>query len=77
MLNYKEMQDLAGVYETLNKDKALCEALNECESLNHLQAVMETEKQELCEGRTARLWSLYMTMVSILQQFIRAERTGN
>ena len=72
ILNYKEMQDLACKYETLKKDNEFCQMFNNCESLSHLQNIMEIEKLKLSKNRTARLWFLYMAMVNILQQFIRS-----
>ena len=47
------------------------------ESLKEVSNKINAMKEKLHNHRTARIWFQYMEMIAILQQFIRAERTGN
>ena len=38
---------------------------------------LQMSKNDLARSRTARLWLLYLEMLSVLKQFIKAEREGN
>ena len=38
---------------------------------------LQRYKNDLARSRTARLWLLYLEMISVLKQFIKAEREGN
>ena len=70
------MSRLASLYDQLGVENTTT-AVNECESLQSLQALISDARIHLCTNRTAILWMQYMDMVNLLQQFIRAERTGN
>ena len=45
--------------------------------LQKVQELLNKEIESLATSRTAKLWLQYMTMVNILKEFIKAERTGN
>ena len=78
MLQDQDLNNLSTAYDNLEKDKSNLQTLvHSSESLQTLQTRIRHERQTLAGNRTARLWIQYMDMVSILQQFIRAERTGD
>ena len=76
ILHNTYMSRLASLYDQLGVENTTT-AVNECESLQSLQALISDTRIHLCTNRTARLWMQYMNMVNLLQQFIRAKRTGN
>ena len=45
--------------------------------IEQLHTVFKGTVQKLSDGHTAKFWLMYMEMVAILKQFIKAERTGN
>lgn len=45
--------------------------------LNEIERSLDEQKQKMHSFPTSRLWIQYMEMISILKQFIKAERTGN
>lgn len=47
-----------------------------CEDLEKVSNKLEIFKERQ-EGRTAKLWFIYLQMLDILRRFIKAERTGN
>ena len=77
MLQDNNLIDLTKVYDSLGKENSILQTVDECESLQTLNNMIYAESQRLSRNRTAKLWIQYMDMVSILQQFLRAERTGN
>ena len=58
--------------ETLTLDDALSS-----DSLTQVKVAATEWRTSLSEHRTAKLWLMYMSLVSILRSFIRAGRTGN
>ena len=58
--------------DSLTLDEALSS-----DSISQLQVASVEWSRSLTGHRTAKLWLMYMTLVSILRTFIRAGRTGN
>ncbi|WAR04123.1 LOW QUALITY PROTEIN: hypothetical protein MAR_019492 [Mya arenaria] len=77
MLQDNNLVNVTKVYDVLGKENSSLLTIGECESLKTLYNLTHTERQRLANNSTARLWIQYMDIVSILQNFIRAERTGN
>ena len=42
-----------------------------------LQTMIDQMKEQLSRSRTAKLWLMYLDMINILKQFIKAERVGS
>ena len=62
---------------SLTEENISLEEIYPSEKVHNLHQKVNEEKQKLTTNCTAALWLQYMDMVSILQTFIRAERTGN
>ena len=57
----------------ISADELDKEASKDMEEVEH--QLLKTKSK--MKGRTSKLWLQYMTMVDILRQFLKAERTGN
>jgi hypothetical protein len=68
---------LSELYEKLSKREISSSDIAQSDALHIVAAELKEEKQRLAQNRTALLWFQYMEMISILQQFIRAERVGD
>ena len=72
-----DLQKLAVLYDDLDQVTKSADEINTNESLQNLIHLCEEERLKLSTNRTACLWFQYMDMVSLIQRFIRAERTGD
>ena len=71
------LYDVAQLYDSLTEENISLEEMYSSVKVHNLHQKVNEEKQKLTTNRTAALWLQYMDIVSILQTFIRAERTGN
>ncbi|XP_045178258.2 uncharacterized protein LOC123538319 isoform X1 [Mercenaria mercenaria] len=71
------LKQLKEMYENLEKNKVSVSDVCSAELLQEVSQVLNLEKTKLKSYRTASLWLQYMDMVSVLQQFIRAERVSD
>jgi len=72
-----DVEAIGHLYDAISSDNA---ALDDTKTNTHLKAIDENIshfRQKLKENRTAQLWFQLMDMVSLLQQFLMAERTGD
>ena len=72
-----ELRNLSEVYQKLENNIISKQEVCQNESLKEVSNKINAMKEKLHNHRTARLWFQYMEMIAILQQFIRAERTGD
>ena len=65
------------LYDDLMAGSITIESLYGLQVLQDINQKLKAAKDAMQTKRTAKLWQQYMEMVSILQLFIKAERTGN
>lgn len=68
---------LSFLYDELCKEEATHDIIKESSSLKITKQKLEQYIVKHNENRTATLWLQYLEMVNILQEFIKAERTGD
>ena len=69
---------LKKLYESFISENNSIENVNKSEALSKLFIFLGKYKDRLAlRSRTARLWIQYLEYVTIVKNFIRAERTGN
>ena len=75
-----DMLQICSLVETVWEEKLSasdCSVL-QCTALQKVEEQLQSVKCQLCAtSRTARLWIQYIDYISIVKQFILAERTGN
>ena len=73
----KDLKNAAEMLDSLVSDSLSLADIEKSELLHKLRKALRERKEELKCSRTATLWLQYLDMINILQQFLRAERTGN
>ena len=76
-LKIEDLQSLALVYDNLEKGVQSANDVIKTHSLQNFVLRCEAEREKMANNRTTCLWIQYMDMVSLLQRFIQAERTGD
>ena len=78
-LKEEEMKELRSIYECMEDDyEKGMERLNVSKSFTDLLKMFDQLKERLrLHSRTSKLWLYYMDCISIIKQFIRAERCGH
>ena len=71
------LHDVVQLYDSLMEEEISLDEIYSSEKVRSLHEKLCEEKEKLCTNRTAALWLQYMDMISILQTFIRSERTGD
>lgn len=71
------IHEITTLYSELQKGTLTLEEIGRSETMMVLTSVFTEGRQNNIGKRTSDLWFQYLEMVSILLQFIRAERTGN
>ena len=71
------LHDVVQLYNSLMEEEISIDEIYSYEKVRSLHEKLCEEKEKLCTYRTAALWIQYMDMISILQTFARAERTGD
>lgn len=73
-----DLKNFAFLYDQNDNGSTTVDSISDKDSLERLtQHVFTDSKQRYADNRTTQLWLQYMDMVGILQQVIRAERTGS
>ena len=75
--NDQMLQNLLNLYDLMESEGIQKEDVCADTRMRSLCEILKVKTNYLKEYRTARLWIQYMEMVSVLRDFIRAERTGN
>ncbi|XP_045211013.2 uncharacterized protein LOC123562441 [Mercenaria mercenaria] len=75
--NEQLMQRIVELYDKMESKQILKDAICEDDSLQSVCEILTLKTDYLKGYRTARLWIQYMEMITILRDFIRAERTSN
>ena len=76
-INNSILHDVVQLYDSLIEEEISLDEIFSSEKVSILREKLCDEKEKLSTNRTATLWLQYMDMISILQTFIRAERTGD
>ncbi|XP_053373150.1 uncharacterized protein LOC123533634 [Mercenaria mercenaria] len=71
------LNDIAVLYDKLEKEELDVPSITQNIAVQSVAGILCEERKKLEISRTAKLWFMYIDMISILQQFIRAERTGD
>ncbi len=72
-----ECDEMKRLYNELQNGEVTLDEICQNDTLIQLNTKITVLRNGLEGNRTAKLWFQYMDMISILQQFIRAERTGS
>lgn len=73
----EDLRHAMHLYDQLMKGELSADVVCLQGVLERVDQKVNEEKATLASNSTARLWLQYMTMVDLLRQFIKAERTGN
>lgn len=78
-LSKVDIDELTTLFEAMIEGKLEIDSkeITHSSAFKKLQELNELNISEQRRAETGRLWLQYMEMVSILRQFIKAERTGN
>ena len=72
-----DLKNLALLYDDLDNGLLSANDVSTNGNLQNIVRLCEDERSKMSSNRTACLWLQYMDMVSLLQRFIRAERTSD
>ena len=72
-----DLNIIGELYDKLTKQEINIESACSNSVFQSVQDTLQKSKSNLSSSRTARLWFLYLDMIDILKQFIKAEREGN
>ncbi|VDI23197.1 Hypothetical predicted protein [Mytilus galloprovincialis] len=73
----QDLNKLSYIFDEILERHLPVDTLDQNEVLRKIRDSISTFRKSHIENRTARLWFLYMDMVDLLRNFIKAERTGN
>ena len=74
---FELLQSVIPFFDKMLTQEVNSNELNESTELNLVEECLQAQRQKLIINRTAALWIQFMDMVSLLRNFLRAERTGN
>ena len=78
MLNIGEVQVLSVMYDQLSNTDLFADRFDSSRTIAKLKGKISILKEILIDSsRTAKLWLQYMNYVSIIKEFVSAERRGN
>ena len=72
-----DFNSIEKLYDGLIKQEIDLESACANSVFQRVEDRLQMSKNDLAKSRTAKLWLLYLEMISVLKQFIKAEREGN
>ena len=72
-----DARDATKLYDDLLSGKVTLDEIEKSPTLDLIAEQLDLAKGDLNKSCTSKLWLQYVEMISILQVFLRAERTGN
>ena len=71
------LDDASKLYDDLMSGSIAVEDIESSSTMKKIEETLVAAKDQMKTSRTAKLWLQYLEMVSILQAFIKSERTGD
>ena len=71
------LNEVNELYDRFERKEIVTEDVLQNDALKGINGMFVTLKEKLLTNCTAKLWFQYIDIISVLQMFIRAERTGN
>ncbi len=71
------LTEAQSLYDDLMSGHITLGDIEQSHTLEEINHQLDLAKDDLKKSRTSKLWLQYLDMISLLQEFIRAELTGN